>query len=102
MTDDTELHDLQQRVESLEDRVDLIEAAHNRTEDGIAVGDTVLLVVQEADRDEGDDPIAYCDGTVTFLKTDGETTLAFGDTVRAKIADIQDRSIFATVMNVVE
>jgi len=53
------------------------------------VGDTVRTVVQDFG-DQGD-PVAWIDGTITFIKTPEGVGLEFGETVRVKVADMGDR-----------
>lgn len=58
------------------------------------VGDTVRTVIQD-DGKKGD-MVAFIDGTICFIKNNGN--LDIGDTVRVKIADIEDDTIRAVAV----
>lgn len=62
----------------------------------LEIGDTVRLVCQ-GEGDKGD-PMAFLEGTFVVLKTaQGQPDPEFGETVRAKIADIRESMIVAAV-----
>jgi uncharacterized OB-fold protein len=72
-----------------------------RSAHGVEVGDIVRLVVVHPNHDQDRDPVAKVDGVTTFIRfpdrDDGQ--VQFGDTVQAKIADVQDGHILAVAVD---
>lgn len=68
---------------------------------GVAVGDVLSLVVVHPNRDEDRDPVAKIDGVTTFIRFQEKHTsdVCFGQTVRAKIADIEEGHILAVALD---
>jgi len=90
--------DLEDRVSALEDKVQGLKERRNASQVPTEVGDLVTVIVEDANKDNSRDAVGHIDGMATFIKTPGNMELDFGDTVRCKVSDIQDRQMVAVAM----
>lgn len=79
------LDDLERRVEALE------EHDHDAP---VRPGQTARVVITDP-ADDDRDAFARIEGMATFVKAPDDHDLAFGDSVRVRIADVNDKAIVA-------